>query len=46
MLALSLRGTSLAELEEILDSWFASGPSDQAEDVENIGHLEEIERAH
>jgi ribose 5-phosphate isomerase B len=45
VLALSLRGTSPAELEEILDAWFAGGPSDQAEDVENIGHLQEIERA-
>jgi ribose 5-phosphate isomerase B len=44
VLALSLRGTSLAELEEILDAWFASGPSEQAEDVDNVGHLQEIER--
>jgi len=45
VLALSLRRTSLAELGEILDAWFASHPSDQADDVENIAHLTEIERA-
>jgi ribose 5-phosphate isomerase B len=43
VLALSLRATSAAELGEILDAWFSSGPSDQADDVENVGHLEEIE---
>lgn len=45
VLALSLRATSVAELAEILDAWFASEPSDQADDVENIGHLKEIESA-
>ncbi len=41
-LALSLRSTSQAELGEILDAWFASAPSDHADDRENIGHLDEI----
>ena len=45
VLALSLRATSQAELEEILDAWFAGTPSAEASDVENIGHVEAIERA-
>jgi ribose 5-phosphate isomerase B len=45
VLALSLRATSAAELEEILDSWFGGGASDEADDVENIAHLGEIERS-
>ena len=44
VLALSLRSTSAAELEEILDAWFAGGSSAEADDVENIAHLSEIER--
>jgi ribose 5-phosphate isomerase B len=44
VLALSLRLTSHAELEEILDAWFAGNASDQPSDVENVSHLEEIER--
>ena len=44
VLALSLRATSSAELEEILDAWFAGHSSDEPSDVENIGHLEEIEQ--
>ncbi|MBV9605822.1 MAG: RpiB/LacA/LacB family sugar-phosphate isomerase [Solirubrobacterales bacterium] len=44
VLALSLRTTSAAELEEILDAWFAGAPSDEASDVENIGHVEAIEQ--
>ena len=43
VLALSLRLTSLAELEEILDAWFAGDPSPEADDLENIEHLGEIE---
>jgi ribose 5-phosphate isomerase B len=43
VLALSLRATSAAELEEILDAWFAGTPSAEAEDVENIAHVVEIE---
>jgi ribose 5-phosphate isomerase B len=43
-LALSLRATSKAELEEILDAWFASQPSDEREDRANVEHLRAIER--
>ena len=43
VLALSLRGTSEAVLEEILDAWFEGRPSEERDDVENIRHLEEIE---
>jgi ribose 5-phosphate isomerase B len=43
VLALSLRSTSRAELEEILDAWFTAGPSDEAEDRANVEHLDEIE---
>jgi ribose 5-phosphate isomerase B len=46
VLALSLRATSQAELEEILDAWFAGAPSQETDDVENIGHLSEIEAPH
>ena len=42
VLALSLRSTSPALLEEILDGWFASGPSPEADDVANVRHLDEI----
>ena len=45
VLALSLRATSQAELEEILDAWFATGPSDDAGDQANVDHLAEIEGA-
>src|SRR5579884_2329120 len=45
VLALSLRATSQAELEEILDAWFEGGPSEDAGDAENIAHLDEIERS-
>jgi ribose 5-phosphate isomerase B len=44
VLALSLRATSEAELAEILDAWFAAGPSDEPEDVANVEHLAAIER--
>jgi ribose 5-phosphate isomerase B len=43
VLALSLRATSQAELEEILDAWFAGEPSPDADDRANVGHLAEIE---
>jgi ribose 5-phosphate isomerase B len=43
-LALSLRSTSHAELEEILDAWFGAQPSEQHQDRENVAHLSEIER--
>jgi ribose 5-phosphate isomerase B len=42
VLALSLRTTSHAVLEEILDGWFAAGPSTEADDRANIEHLDEI----
>ena len=42
VLALSLRTTSPAVLEEILDAWFSSGPSDDSDDVANIRHVDEI----
>lgn len=43
VLALSLRSTSRAELEEILDAWFGAGASDDADDRANVDHLAEIE---
>jgi ribose 5-phosphate isomerase B len=42
VLALSLRSTSEAVLEEILDGWFETKPSGEAADVENVRHLDEI----
>jgi ribose 5-phosphate isomerase B len=42
-LALSLRATSEAELGEILDAWFESEASAEADDRSNVEHLEEIE---
>jgi ribose 5-phosphate isomerase B len=42
VLALSLRTTSEAELEEILDAWFAAGPSKELDDVANVQHLADI----
>jgi ribose 5-phosphate isomerase B len=42
VLALSLRTTSTALLEEILDAWFSAGPSADSEDVANIRHVDEI----
>jgi len=43
VLALSLRTTSEALLEEILDAWFAASPSPDDDDRANVGHLAEIE---
>jgi ribose 5-phosphate isomerase B len=43
VLALSLRTTAEAELEEILDAWFGTAPSDVGDDVANVAHLAEIE---
>ncbi|OLE35036.1 MAG: galactose isomerase [Actinobacteria bacterium 13_1_20CM_3_68_9] len=43
VLALSLRGTSEAELAEILDAWFEAEPSPDAGDRANVDHLSEIE---
>jgi ribose 5-phosphate isomerase B len=42
VLALSLRTTSPALLEEILDAWFEAQPSADADDRANISHLDEI----
>ena len=44
VLALSLRATSEAELDEILDAWFAGAPSADDDDRANVEHLDEIER--
>jgi ribose 5-phosphate isomerase B len=44
VLALSLRLTSRASLEEILDAWFAGESSDDRSDVANVEHVIEIER--
>ncbi len=41
-LALSLRTLSRPVLTEILDAWFATGPSADSEDSANIEHLGEI----
>jgi ribose 5-phosphate isomerase B len=46
VLALSLRTTSEPVLEEILDAWFASRPSDDPEDRANIEHVNEIDARH
>src|SRR3954452_8418858 len=43
VLALSLRTTSPALLEEILDAWFAAEPSPDADDRANVEHVTEIE---
>jgi ribose 5-phosphate isomerase B len=42
VLALSLRTTSEALLEEILDGWFEGAPSSDADDVANVRHVDEI----
>jgi len=42
VLALSLRTTSEALLEEILEAWFEAEPSREAEDAANVRHLDEI----
>jgi len=44
VLALSLRTTSYAVLEEILDAWFESGPSEEPDDRANIEHVDRIAR--
>jgi ribose 5-phosphate isomerase B len=43
VLALSLRRTGLAELQEMLDAWFSEEASADPQDVENIAHLSDIE---
>jgi ribose 5-phosphate isomerase B len=42
VLALSLRATSAAVLEEILDGWFEGEPSADVDDAANIRHVDEI----
>jgi ribose 5-phosphate isomerase B len=42
VLALSLRTTSAALLEEILDAWFEADASTNTDDVANIRHVDEI----
>ena len=42
VLALSLRATSEAELEEILDAGFAAAASEDAGDAANVAHVGEI----
>jgi ribose 5-phosphate isomerase B len=44
-LAISLRATSEAELSEILDAWFGSEPSSEADAAANVQHIAEIEDA-
>jgi ribose 5-phosphate isomerase B len=44
VLAISLRLTSEAGLEEILDAWFQGTSSSEAGDTENVAHIAEIER--
>ena len=45
VLALSLRTTSEALLDEILDGWFEGAPSTDADDVANVRHVDEIAQA-
>ena len=42
VLALSLRATSEAVLEEILDGWFEGAPSADPDDRANVEHVDEI----
>ena len=42
VLALSLRVMSEAQLGEILDAWFDTGPSTDTRDAANVGHLSDI----
>ena len=46
VLALSLRSTSAAELEEILDAWLAASASEDLTDTQNVAHLAELESSH
>jgi ribose 5-phosphate isomerase B len=43
VLALSLRTTSEACMHEILDAWFATAPSTDPADADNIAHVTAIE---
>jgi ribose 5-phosphate isomerase B len=42
VLALSLRTTSQALLEEIVDAWLSGEPSEEAGDVANVRHVDEL----
>jgi ribose 5-phosphate isomerase B len=44
VLALSLRLTSQPALNEILDAWFEADPSTDDGDVENVAHVNELDR--
>jgi len=44
VLALSLRATAPAVLDEILDAWFSEAPSAEPSDVANVARLAELER--
>jgi ribose 5-phosphate isomerase B len=44
VLALSLRLTSLPQLDEILDAWFGADVTDDEDDLASIDHLAEIGR--
>jgi ribose 5-phosphate isomerase B len=46
VLAISLRTTSEALLDEILDAWFTGERSSDAGDLGNVEHVAEIERDH
>ena len=43
VLALSLRATSEAQLEEILDAWLSGAPSTEESDHRNIAHVRELD---
>jgi ribose 5-phosphate isomerase B len=45
VLALSLRSTSEAQLEEILDAWMGASPSREESDERNVAHLGELDRS-
>lgn len=45
VLALSLRLTSAAALQEILDAWFTAEASGEPDDAQSISHITEIESA-
>jgi len=44
-LAISLRLTSEAQLQEILDAWFAGAPSGEDDDRANIAHVASLDGA-
>jgi ribose 5-phosphate isomerase B len=46
VLALSLRATSEAQLEEILDAWLDGAASTDESDTRNIAHLSELDARH